>query len=109
MTVTEFFAGVPIRDLDAAIAWYERLAGRPFDFQPNDDEVVWRVAGGWIYVVRDAPRAGNALLTLLVDDLDAEVAALAARGLEPAHREDVPVRKARFEDPDGNWVTLGQP
>jgi catechol 2,3-dioxygenase-like lactoylglutathione lyase family enzyme len=109
MTVTELFAGVPVRDLDAAFAWYERLAGRPFDFRPNDDEAVWRFAGGWIYVVRDAPRAGHALLTLLVDDLDAEVDAIAARGLEPAHRENTPVRKARFEDPDGNWVTLGQP
>jgi hypothetical protein len=29
MSVTEMFAGVPVADLPAALAWYERLLGRP--------------------------------------------------------------------------------
>jgi predicted enzyme related to lactoylglutathione lyase len=67
--------------------------------------------GGWIYVVGDAERAGRALLTLLVDDLDAQVAALAERGLTPDELETVPgvYREAVFKDPEGNQISLGQP
>jgi predicted enzyme related to lactoylglutathione lyase len=111
VTVTELFAGVPVADLPAALAWYERLLGGTPAFHPNDDEAVWRVAGGWIYVVRDAARAGNALVTLLVDDLDAEVAALMARGIETGPIETIPgaVRTAQITDPEGNRIQFGQP
>ena len=47
--------GVRVADLEAAIAWYERFAGRPADLVPNDDEAAWRFTeSGWIYLVRDA-------------------------------------------------------
>jgi catechol 2,3-dioxygenase-like lactoylglutathione lyase family enzyme len=110
VTVTELFAGVPVRDRDAAFAWYERLLGAPPAFRPHDDEAVWRVAGGWIYVVVDAERAGHAIVTILVDDLDAHVAELAARGIEPVRVEDYGsgARKAVLADPDGNEVGFGQ-
>jgi predicted enzyme related to lactoylglutathione lyase len=110
MTPTELFAGVPVRDRDAAFAWYERLFGAPPDFRPHDDEAVWRVAGGWIYVVVDAGRAGNALCTVLVDDLDAHLAALAARGIAVARVETYGsgARKAVVADPDGNEIGFGQ-
>ena len=32
--------------------WYERLFGRPAYIVPNNDEVMWCVAGnGWLYVI----------------------------------------------------------
>jgi hypothetical protein len=38
---------------------------------PNDDEAAWQLTGGgWLYVLRDAERAGMAVVTLLVDDFD---------------------------------------
>jgi hypothetical protein len=46
--------------------------------------------GGWVYVVGDSTRAGSALLTLLVDDLDDQLAELGERGLEPSAIETVP-------------------
>jgi catechol 2,3-dioxygenase-like lactoylglutathione lyase family enzyme len=109
VTVTELFAGVPVRDRDAAFAWYERLLGAPPDFRPHDDEAVWRVAGGWIYVVVDAERAGHAIVTVLVDDLDAHVAELAGRGIQPLRVEDYGsgARKAVVADPDGNEIGFG--
>jgi hypothetical protein len=39
MTVA-LFAGIRVRDLTAARAWYERLLGEP-SFFPNATEVVW--------------------------------------------------------------------
>ncbi len=82
MAVTYLFAGIPVAHRDAAAGWYERLVGRPPDLVPNDDEAAWRLTEtGWIYIVVDADRAGSALHTLLVDDLDAFLAGLAERGI----------------------------
>jgi predicted enzyme related to lactoylglutathione lyase len=108
--VTELFAGVPVRDRAAAFAWYERLLGAPPAFHPHDDEAVWRAAGGWIYVVVDPARAGRALVTLLVDDLDAQLAQLADRGIDVDRVETYGsgARKAVVVDPDGNEIGFGQ-
>lgn len=110
MAVNELFAGIPVAHLDAAVTWYERLMGRPADFFPNENEAVWQVVGtGWIYVVADTDRAGTALLTLLVDDLEAHVAELAER-LATGAIDTVPgvVRKAMISDPEGNTITFGE-
>lgn len=85
--------------------------GRPPDMLPNENEAAWQLAGhGWIYLVGDRERAGRALLTLLVDDLDAEVAGLALRGLAAGSIEKVTegVRKATIADPDGNTISFGE-
>lgn len=106
------FGGVPVRDIAAAREWYQGFYGRPPDMVPNEREVCWQLTeGGWVYVVADAERVGNGLLTLLVDDLDAELEQLAERGIEPTSIDEIPgaVRKGEFVDPDGNRITLGQP
>jgi hypothetical protein len=50
------------------------------------------------------------MTTILVPDLDAEVARIATRGLEPAKVEtyDNGVRKITYRDPDGNEFGLGE-
>ncbi|QLQ39444.1 VOC family protein [Micromonospora robiginosa] len=108
MTV-DLFAGVPVRDRATALAWYERLLGDPA-FLPNDVEVVWQLAEHrYLYIEVRPEHAGHAMHTLFVDDLDARLAGLAARGLEPAEREtyDNGVRKVIFRDPDGNEIGFG--
>ena len=103
------FAGVRVRDLAAAVDWYSRLFGRPADIVPNDDEVMWRVTdGGWLYVIRDAAKAGNSLVTLCVTSLDAALGELADRDILMGSVQPVgdAGRKARGHDPDGNSVDL---
>lgn len=116
MAITEFFAGVAVADFPAMLAWYERLFGKPPAFFPHEREAVWRVTDhAWVYVVAVersvAERAGGALLTVLVDDLDNQVAAIADRGIEPTKRETYSngVRKVTYHDPDGNEIGFGQP
>ncbi len=72
---------------------------------------MWRVTDtGWVYVVADPDRAGQTLLTLLVDNLEDHVAQLAGRGIVTGAIETVPglYRKALINDPEGNSVTLGE-
>src|SRR5829696_9381364 len=53
--------------------------------------------------------AGNSVVTIFVDDLDAHVAAIAARGLKPEERLTYSngVRKALYRDADGNELGFG--
>jgi catechol 2,3-dioxygenase-like lactoylglutathione lyase family enzyme len=105
----ELFAGIRVRDLTAARAWYERLLGEP-SFFPNATEVVWTLADGRsLYIEENPGGAGGALITVFVDDLDARIAEIGSRGLEPAERETYSngVRKATFRDDDGNEIGFG--
>lgn len=103
------FAGLRVRDFGAARPWYERLLGDP-TFFPHATEAVWTIAEDRsIYVVEHPVGAGNSVVTVLVDDLDAHVAAIADRGLEPDEQLTYSsgVRKVLYRDPDGNEVGFG--
>ena len=64
MPITNVLAVVTVADIDSALAWYERLLGRPADKIPMAEAAEWHISeGGWIQLVRDADRAGSALLT----------------------------------------------
>ena len=112
MAITEFFAGIAVADFGSMLAWYERLLGKPPDFFPQEGEAVWRVTEhAWVYVVADAERAGRALLTILVDNLDDQIAELAERGVPAGPIDVIPgaARRVAISDPEGNRVTFGQP
>jgi predicted enzyme related to lactoylglutathione lyase len=111
MAITEAFAGIAVAGYEKALAWYERLLGRPPDMIPNENEAVWQLTEtGLIYLVGDSHRAGNALLTLIVDDLEHRVADIAERGLAMGEIEALPGvgRKAVITDPEGNMITFAE-
>ena len=108
-SIEVLFAGVQVTDLDGAVAWYARLFGRPADIVPNDNEVMWRLADpAWLYVLRDAKRAGHAVVTVCVADLDQAVAGIAARGITggPAEIIGDAGRKVTYTDADGNGISF---
>jgi catechol 2,3-dioxygenase-like lactoylglutathione lyase family enzyme len=103
------FAGLRVRDFQASRSWYERLLGEP-TFFPHATEAVWTLAEDRsVYVMEQAEGAGNSVVTIFLDDLDAHVAAIGDRGLEPDGRETYSngVRKVVYRDPDGNEVGFG--
>ncbi len=103
------FAGIRVRDFRTARAWYDRLLGQP-TFFPHATEAVWTLAENRsLYVVEAAEGAGNSVVTVFLDDLDAQIAAIAERGLEPDEIETHSdgVRKALYRDPDGNELGFG--
>jgi catechol 2,3-dioxygenase-like lactoylglutathione lyase family enzyme len=104
------FAGVAVADLAVEIEWFSRLFGRPPDILPNADEAMWGATGsGSVYLVRRPGRAGNAHLTLAVDDVDRWIADLARRGIAPVRTEQAPAgRKLVLADPEGNEIGLAE-
>jgi hypothetical protein len=109
-TALDLFAGIPVADYAVALQWYERLLGFPPTFFPNDAEAVWEVAEHrYVYIVRQPEHAGHARHTLFVADLDALVAQIADRGLDPTEREanSSGVRKITYRDPDGDEIGFG--
>jgi glyoxylase I family protein len=103
------FAAVTVANLDGAVAWYTRLFGRAADIVPNDNEVMWRLTDTtWLYVLRDEKRAGHALVTLCVADLDRAVADIAAGGITGGPVEVIgdAGRKATFTDAEGNTISF---
>jgi catechol 2,3-dioxygenase-like lactoylglutathione lyase family enzyme len=106
----ELFAGIPVNDFNTVVDWYQQLFGSPPAFFPTDTEAVWELAEHrWVYIEQRPEHAGHAMHTILVPDLDAQVAQIAARGLEPAIEEtyDNGTRKITYRDPDGNEFGFG--
>jgi predicted enzyme related to lactoylglutathione lyase len=104
------FAGIPVNDYAAALAWYEKLLGSRPSFFPHDTEAVWELAEHRsLFIVQRPEHAGHAIHTIIVDDLDTLVAEIAQRGLEPAKQETYSdgVRKTSYVDPDGNEIGFG--
>jgi hypothetical protein len=101
--------GHPDRRLRGGAALVRTAAWRP-TFFPNDIEAVWELAEHrYVYIVRQPEHAGHARHTLFVADLDALVAQVADRGLDPAQQETYSsgVRKITCRDPDGNEIGFG--
>ena len=62
-----------------------------------------------VFIEKQPEHAGHARHLVFVDDLDAFVAGIAARGLTPAKLETYAngVRKVAYRDPDGNQFEFG--
>jgi hypothetical protein len=106
----DLFAGIPVTDYTAALAWYERLLGGPPAFFAHETEAVWELAEHrYVYVEQRPEGAGYAKHTLFVEDLDRWVTEIGDRGLEPANQETYSngVRKTTYRDPDGNEIGFG--
>lgn len=109
--ITHLFAGVAVDDFGTAVEWYGKLFGAEPSSFPHETEAVWEVGDGrLVYVVRRPERAGHAVVTLIVDDLDEVMAGIAERGLEPVAQEQYAngARKTAYADPEGNEVGFGE-
>ncbi len=108
--MVELFAGISVKQYEAALEWYGKLLGKEPDIHPNDEEAMWELGDQRFVYVRHRPdHAGHSLVTLMVDDLDTRLAGIADRGLEPSQDETYGngVRKVTFTDPEGNETAFG--
>ena len=106
----ELFAGNRVSDYERAKEWWVRLLGSEPSFLPHDTEAVWQLAEhASVFIVEAQTGAGGAVHTIVVDDLDDRVAAIAGRGIEPDETATYSngVRKVIYRDPDGNEIGFG--
>lgn len=104
-------ASLPVANLRESKGWYEHFFGRVADVVPNENEVMWWVVGtSWLYVIEDPKRAGRAVVTISVSDLDLFVAELVSRGISAGPIEAVgdEGRKSNVIDGDGNVISVIQ-
>lgn len=104
------FAVIPVNDYPAAVSWYETLLGGQPSFEAHATEVVWELAEDRsVAVLQEPAKAGNAMITVFVDDLDAWVDGISERGIAPAKRETYGngVCKVTYRDADGNEIGFG--
>lgn len=93
-------------------AFYGRQVGLALASPDNDEWVEYDTGGARIALHRvDDPNRSGMVLRFEANDLDADVAAMASRGVEfLAPPRDLPWgRLAEFSDPEGNPVGLLQP
>ncbi|MFT3877796.1 MAG: VOC family protein [Propioniciclava sp.] len=109
-TDAQIFAGLPVRDLAAALTWYAVFFGRPAD-EIVGDEAMWQVsASTWLFIVTDDERAGGGLVTLGLDSIEPYLLRWREAGLEhePVETYDNDVRHVTIIDPNGNSLSLAE-
>jgi hypothetical protein len=110
MPIKNAIASVAVRELSSAVAWYERLFGRPADSRPMHEVAEWKFErGGWLQVYENAARAGSGSVTLAVSSLDEQIADLERCGLD-AGRPTISdkVKVVMIKDPDGNSIAFAE-
>jgi predicted enzyme related to lactoylglutathione lyase len=110
MSINNALAGIPVRDISAAIIWYEKLLGRRPDSRPMASVAEWRFpSGGWIQLFQAPARAGTSSVTLAVSNLDEAAVDLKRKGIALGEPADSPMVKiASAKDPDGNQIVFAE-
>lgn len=110
MSIDNVLASVAVADLEAAVAWYARLLGRPADKRPMAEVAEWSFPrGGVLQVYALAERAGQGSCTLAVSDLEAEIRKLDAMQVDTRQRASAEsVKTVMVQDPSGNHIALAQ-
>lgn len=111
MPISNTLAVVGVADFDSALAWYERLLGRPADERPMVGLAQWQLTEtGGIQLLRDPDRAGTASVTLIVDDLKDHVAFLTGSDFTvDAITTGEMARFVAISDLEGNTITFAEP
>lgn len=99
-----------VTDLDRSAAWYHHALGIPAGPRHGDWQEL-QVEGPVRFALHRGPRppgGATAVVAFRVDDLDAFIDDLAARGIEPVDEptDTGSARFVTFADPDANLVQL---
>ena len=110
MPIRNAIASLAVRDLDASLAWYERLLGRPADSRPMAELGEWKFErGGWLQVYQGAERAGSGSVTLTVTSLEEQISVIRDAGMDPGEPIiSAKVKVVMLKDPDGNSIAFAE-
>ena len=110
MSIDNALASVPVKNLQAAVAWYEQILERPADSRPMPEVAEWKFPrGGWLQVYQLAERAGGGSLTLAVTDIKEIIARATKLGIDTSQKtSSLKVKTLMITDPDGNHIAFAQ-
>lgn len=110
MPIRNALASVAVKDLAAAVRWYERLFQRAPDTRPMPGLAEWKFEeGGWLQVYLGPERAGGCSVTLVSGSLDEQITALKKMGVDPGRPMVSETTKAvMVKDPDGNSIAFAE-
>jgi predicted enzyme related to lactoylglutathione lyase len=110
MTINNALAGIAVKDVKVAVAWYKRLLGRAPDSRPMEQVAEWRFpSGGWVQVFQSPGQAGSSSVTLSVSDIGLQIQELGSKGIAVGGlMNSTMVRIASIHDPDGNEIVFAE-
>ena len=110
MPILNALASVAVKDLVTAIAWYEKVFGRPPDSRPMPEVAEWKFTrGGWLQVYQLPERAGSGSFTLAVQNIDEQIAHLSGLGINTSARTSgQTVKTVMITDLDGNHIAFAE-
>ncbi len=109
MTITNALASVAVKDIAAAVQWYEKAFGRPADSTPTPELAEWKFpSGDGLQVYALSERAGSCSCTLAVASIDEEAARLEKLGVATGARMREHAKVFMVKDPDGNSIAFAQ-
>jgi predicted enzyme related to lactoylglutathione lyase len=111
ITIQGVYACAIVKDFDAGLAWYTKFMGRPADDLPFPGMAQWRNMGAaGLQLWEDAERAGQAIMTVVVQDLGRETVRLGADGIVVQNEaRGVFGAVGQVVDPEGNRINLTEP
>lgn len=110
MSIDNALASVAVKDLKAAVAWYEQLFERPPDSTPMPELAEWKFPrGGWLQVYQLPERAGHGSFTLAVSDIEEVVAHVQRLGIDTSNTSSsAMVKTLMIADPDSNHIAFAE-
>ena len=109
MTINNALASVAVKDIKAAVQWYEKVLGRPVDSTPMPKLAKWKFpSGGWLQVYVLPERAGSCSCALTVANIDTEAARLEKLGVATGAQMGEQVKVFMVKDPDGNSIAFAE-
>ena len=108
MSIDNALASVAVKNLKAAVAWYEQLFERPPDSTPMPEVAEWKFErGGWLQVYELPERAGHGSFTLAVSHIEEAVAHAQRLGVDTSNRpSNAMVKTLMITDPDVNHISF---
>jgi len=109
MPIENALASVAVKDLEAAVRWYEKIFNKP-PFRPMPEVAEWSFErGGSLQVYQLSERAGHGSFTLAVSSIDEQVAHLAKLNIDTSERTSSDrVKTLMVTDPDGNHIAFAE-
>jgi catechol 2,3-dioxygenase-like lactoylglutathione lyase family enzyme len=113
-TMIEVERAIPsmfVRDLDASVAWYERVFGFRVTFRIAEFAAL-ALGDAHIHIAKWDPPITAAFYLRLAHGVDEFVAGVEAKGVRLGSAlkdHDYGMREATVHDPDGNEIYIGQP